>query len=48
MSKLEGKAGTFVSTSDDKYPTHRKHTEGAGNFKAEITRSKYTEAVTVT
>lgn len=37
VRKVERKAGASISTSDDKYPTHRKHTESAGKFKAAIT-----------
>lgn len=37
VRKILREAGGSISTADDKYPSHRKHTESAGKFKAAIT-----------
>lgn len=41
VRKLERKAGASIASSDDKYPTHRKHTARAGEFKAAITSERH-------
>ncbi len=48
VRKLERKAGASISALVDKYPkipTHRKHTESAGNFKAEVASERHTKGI---